>query len=157
MSIKLTRRIGASILKRGKNSIRIKPDSIDDAKKAITREDIRSLISKGGVYALKEKHNESRYAKNLAEKKMEGRRRGPGRRKGTVKARTGMTYKKKIRAQRRIIKELKATKAIDNELFKEFYALVKGGTFQNKASLINHMKGKGVQIGDELFKKLKHM
>ena len=60
MSIKLTRRIGALILKRGKNSVRIKPDSIEDAKKAITREDIRSLISKGGVYALKEKHNESR-------------------------------------------------------------------------------------------------
>lgn len=157
MSIKLTRRIGALILKRGKNSVRIKPDSIEDAKKAITREDIRSLISKGGVYALKEKHNESRYAKGLIEKKREGRRRGPGRRKGTVKARTGMTYKKKIRAQRRIIKELKATKAIDNELFKEFYALVKGGTFQNKASLINHMKGKGVQINDELFEKLKHM
>ncbi|MCL4362959.1 50S ribosomal protein L19e [Candidatus Marsarchaeota archaeon] len=157
MSIKLTRRIGALILKRGRNSIRIKPDSIDDAKKAITREDIRSLISKGGVYALEEKHNESRYAKGLAEKKAEGRRRGPGRRKGTTKARTGMTYKKKIRAQRRIIKDLKATKAIDNEMFKEFYALVKGGTFQNKASLINHMKGKGVKIDDELFKKLKHM
>ncbi len=55
-----------------------------------------------------------------------------------------MLYKKKVRAQRRILSALKTEKTIDNENYKKFYRLVKGGTFQTKISLINHIKSQGV-------------
>ena len=85
MSIKLSRRIAAEMMGRGISKVRIKPDRVEDAKKAITREDVRTLISSGAVYALKIKHNMSIYSKDLREKRNKGRARGPGRRKGSAK------------------------------------------------------------------------
>lgn len=157
MSIKLTKRTAAIILKRGVSSVRIKHDALEDAQKAITREDVRALIKNGRVYALKEKENLSIYSKILKEKRSKGRRRGKGKKKGTRKARGMATYQKRIRAQRRILSELKKEKAINNEMFKKFYALAKGGSFQTKMILINHIKSRGVSITDEQLEKLKHI
>ena len=157
MSIKLTRRIAAQIMKRGESSVRIKPDFTADAKKAITREDVRAMIESGSVYVIKPKHNLSAYSKVLKKKRMQGRRRGPGRRKGTSKARGTLEYPKKVRGQRRVIKALKADGTIDNEQFRKYYALVKGGTFASKASLISHIRNDGVAIDDDKAAKLRHM
>ncbi len=157
MSIKLTKRIAADILGRGENSIRISAGSLEEAKKAITREDVRSLIKTGSVYALKERGLLSIRGKILEKKKKQGRRRGPGTKKGTRKARSGNPYKKRIGGQRRVLKKLKEEKLIDNEMFKRFYALVKGGNFTGKATLINHIKESGIQIGDEKFAELKKL
>jgi len=157
MSVKLTRRIAAELMERGESAVRIKPDAIADAKKAITREDVRTLIKNGSIYALKEKHNLSAYSKVLKEKRKKGRRRGQGRRKGTKKARGMLEYKKKIRGQRRVIKALKAESVIDNDAFKKYYALVKGGNFVSKASLLNHIINDGVKINEEKAKQLRHM
>ncbi len=157
MSVKLTKRTASSILKRGVSSIRIKPDAVEDAQKAITREDVRGLIKGGKVYALKEKENISAYSKVLKEKRSKGRRRGKGRKKGTRKARGIVTYQKRVRAQRRILAALKDEKVIDNVMFKKFYALVKGGSFQTKMTLISHIRSKGVGINDEQLEKLKHI
>ncbi|EQD66370.1 Ribosomal protein L19/L19e [mine drainage metagenome] len=157
MSIKLTKRTAATLLGRGITSVRIKPDALEDAKKAITREDVRALIKSGRVYALKEKNNLSVYSKVLKEKRDKGRRRGKGKKKGTKKARGMVTYQKKVRAQRRLLAELKKEKAINNEMYKKFYALVKGGSFQTKMTLINHIKSRGVSMTDEQVEKLKHI
>lgn len=157
MSIKLTKRIAADILNRGESSIRIKMEGIEDAKKAITRQDVRDLVAKGQVFAQPEKSNLSLYSKILKEKRSKGRRRGQGRRKGTEKARQSVEYKKKIRAQRRVLDALKSDKTINNDMFKEFYRLVRGGTFASKATLLSHIKSRGIQINDERFQKLRHM
>ncbi len=157
MSVKLTKRVASSLLKRGRNSIRIKEDAIETATKAITREDVRDMIKKGEVYAKPKKKVQSLYGKLLSKKRKKGRARGPGRKRGTLKARTGDLYIKKIRAQRRIIKKMKEDKIIDNQVFKKFYALAKGGSFNSKASLLNHMRGDGVKIDDEMYNKLKHV
>ncbi len=157
MSVKLTRRIAAQIMNRGESSVRIKPDFIADAKKAITREDVRAMIKSGSVYALAPKHNLSAYSKILKKKRIQGRRRGPGRRKGTSKARGTLEYPKKARGQRRVLKALKADGMIDNEQFKKYYALVKGGTFVSKASLLSHIRNDGVAMDEEKAAKLRHM
>ncbi|MDE1810972.1 MAG: 50S ribosomal protein L19e [Candidatus Micrarchaeota archaeon] len=157
MSIKLTRRIAAQVLNRGESSIRMTDAAVADAKKAITREDVRQLVKGGGVFAQKKKHNLSLYSKELNEKRTQGRKRGPGRRKGSRKARGGVDYKKKIRAQRRVITMLKAENAFDNETFKSLYRLVKGGNFQSKVSLLSHIKGRGIAITEEQFNKLRHI
>lgn len=157
MSIKLTKRIAAELMNRGESAVRIKEGSVEDAKKAITREDVRTLIKNGSLYAVKAKHNLSAYAKVLQEKRSKGRRRGPGRRKGSKKARGILEYKKKIRGQRRVLQMLKTESTIDNIKFKKYYALVKGGNFINKVSLLNHIKNDGVQINEEKFKQLRHL
>jgi large subunit ribosomal protein L19e len=157
MSIKLSRRIAAELMERGISKVRIKPDRVEDAKKAITREDVRNLITTGAVYALKIKHNQSLYSKALRIKRNQGRGRGPGRRKGSANARMAVDYKKKIRGQRRVLAALKMEKAIDNLAYKKYYRLVKGGNFQTKASLISHLTTDGVKIDDKKLEQLRHM
>lgn len=157
MSVKLTRRVASNLLHRGESAIRIKESAVAEAEKAITREDVRQLIKKGDVYALQAKSNISVYSKLLKIKRQQGRKRGPGSKKGTMKARGSVEYKKKVRAQRRVLLALKQDNTIDNKLFKGFYRLVRGNVFPSKASLLGHIKSKGVQIDDERFKQLKHM
>ncbi len=156
MSIKLTKRAAAQIMKRGVNSIRIQEGSLEDAKKAITKEDVRALIKSGKVYAIKEKTTLSLHGRELKRKRRAGRARGPGRRKGSHKARSGSPYVKKVRAQRRILASLKGANEIDNVMFKRYYALVKGGTFQTKLSLINHIRT-SVKMTDERAAELKKL
>ena len=158
MSVKLSRRIAAELMGRGISKVRIKPDRVDDAKKAITREDVRGLITSGAVYAIKQKHNMSLYSKELRVKRNQGRARGPGRRKGSAKARAAIGYEKKIRGQRRVLSALKQDKTIDNIVFKRYYKLIKGGNFQTKAALLSHLTSVGsVKIDAERMEKLRHM
>jgi large subunit ribosomal protein L19e len=157
MSIKLTKRIAGQLLGRGVTAVRIKNDSISEAKKAITREDVRALVKNGGIYTIKAKHNISAYSKVLKEKRAKGRRRGPGRRKGSKYARGGVEYKKRIRGQRRMLKKLKEDKMIDNMKFKRYYALVKGGNFASKASLLSHIRNDGISIEEGKAKELRHI
>jgi large subunit ribosomal protein L19e len=157
MSVKLTKRIAGELLERGVSKVRIKPDATPEAQKAITREDVRALIKNGSIYAIKEKHNISAYSKVLREKRNKGRRRGAGKRKGSQKARGILEYKKKIRGQRRVLKALKEEKIIDREKFKKYYALVKGGNFVSKATLLNHIKNDGVSINEEKATQLRHL
>jgi large subunit ribosomal protein L19e len=155
MSVKLTRRIAAEVMGKGVSKVRIKTDAIKGAEAAITREDVRALVSNGSIYAVKAKHNVSTYSKLLAAKRTKGRGRGHGRRKGTRKARQGLQYQKKIRGQRRVLHALKGE--IDSETFKKYYRLVRGGNFATKASLLNHMVAEGVKMDQERFEKLRHL
>ena len=157
MSVKLTKRIASELLGRGMNSVRLKPEAVKEAEKALTRDDVRELIKSGCVFALKAKHNISQYGVELAKKRTQGRKRGQGKRRGTLKARGQLDYKKKIRAQRRVIASLKADKTIDNLMFKKLYLLVKGGTFPNKVTLLNRIRSEGVALDEEKFAKLRHM
>ena len=99
----------------------------------------------------------SLYSKDLREKRNKGRARGPGRRKGSAKARQAVGYEKKIRGQRRVLAALKKEKTIDNVAFKKYYRLVKGGNFQTKASLLSHLTTEGVKIEQQRLEQLRHM
>jgi large subunit ribosomal protein L19e len=156
MSIKFSKRAASGILKRGEGTIRIKSSALESADKAITKDDVRDLVKSGDIYALPMKKNMSLHGKLLRIKRAKGRRRGMGRRKGTLKSRNYPVYKQKIRGQRRVVKALKADKTIDNEYFKKIYLLVKGGTFANKVTLLNHIRSDGIQIPEEKFEKLRH-
>ncbi|MCL5440551.1 MAG: hypothetical protein M1448_01550 [Candidatus Marsarchaeota archaeon] len=155
MGKKFIKRIASSIMKRGESSIRIKEGS-GEMKNAITRQDVKGLIGKGEIYAKEEKKNMSIYGKLLKLKRTQGRKRGPGRKKGTLKARRGYVYTKNVRAQRRVIKSLKGDSTIDNEQFKKLYRLVKGGTFTSKITLLNHIRSMGVAIDEKKLGELRH-
>ncbi|MGC8662542.1 MAG: 50S ribosomal protein L19e [Candidatus Micrarchaeia archaeon] len=149
MSIKFARRAAAELLNRGESSIRFNKASLDEIKKALTKDDVRKLIKNGSIISLKEKHNKSLNSKELKKKRKEGRRRGFGRRKGTRKARGIITWEKKVRSQRAMLKELKKMGKLDSSSFRRFYMLVKGNSFHDKASLLLHLREHGINISEE--------
>jgi large subunit ribosomal protein L19e len=152
MTIKFARRAASEMLGRGESSIRVNPASLDDVKKAMTREDVRRLIQSGGILALKEKRNISMNSKILKERRSKGRRRGQGKRRGTDRARQGSRWAKKARSQRRLLKKLRSSGKIEGSRFKKYYRLVKGGAFADKASLMLHMNEDGVKVSAEELK-----
>lgn len=154
MTIRFAKRAASHILGRGLNSIRIKLEATDDAAKALTKDDIRNLIKKGSIYALKEKHNISQAGKDLRKARAGGRKRGTGRRRGTRKARVGRTWEKKVRSQRRLLKELKNMDKVDTKTFNTFYRLVKGNAYTTKAQMLLHLKEEGLQLSDEELNKI---
>ena len=79
MGLKLARRLAADMLGRGESSVRFKEGSLAEAQKAITREDVRRLITSGGIYAIPKKRNKSIHGLVLRMKRAGGRRRGRGR------------------------------------------------------------------------------
>ncbi|MGC8676253.1 MAG: 50S ribosomal protein L19e [Candidatus Micrarchaeia archaeon] len=154
MTIKFAKRVASEMLERGESSIRIKQSSLDDANKALTRDDIRKLIEQGSIYALPAKHNLSRHGKLLKLKRAKGRKRGYGKRRGTYKARAGITWERKVRSQRLLLKRLKELGKLDNKTFRRFYGLVKGASFPDKRSLLLHLADEGVRVSDEELKQI---
>jgi large subunit ribosomal protein L19e len=149
MTIKFTKRVAADILDRGVSAVRINSNSIGDAEKAMTREDVKRLIKNGGVFALKAKKNVSLNSKRLKERREKGRGRGPGKRKGTSRARQGDKWMKKVRSQRKLLKALRSEGVIDRATFKRFYVLIKGNSFADKKTILLHLNEQGVKISNE--------
>src|SRR5271157_2325593 len=136
MSVRLTKRVASSILDRGESAIKIREGSIEDAKKAITRDDVRNLIKSGAIYAVKKK-------------------RGTGKRKVTNKARVGGSpWKKKARSQRMLLKRLREMGKIDGAVFRKYYLHVKGNVFPDKRSLLLHLEDDGIKVSEDELKKI---
>ncbi len=154
MGMDFARRAAASILGRGENAIRIKPEANVDAAKALTKEDIRKLIQSGSIYALKAKHNKREASKLLKKARSEGRSRGPGSRRGTRKRRIGRVWERKVRSQRRLLKELKEMDRIDKKTFTTFYRQIKGNQYATKANLLLQLREGGAKISDEDVQKI---
>jgi large subunit ribosomal protein L19e len=148
MSIKFAKRVASEILERGENSLRMRPESIEDIKKAITRDDVRKLIKEGAIVAIKPKHE---LHKKHAE---ERRKRGAGKRKGRYNARRGRVWEKKVRSQRLLLQRLKTMGKIDNNFFKRYYLLIKGNAFPDKRSLLLHLSDDGIKISDDEIKQI---
>ena len=149
MTVKFTKRIAAELLGRGESSVRINQGAMEKASKAMTREDVKALIKEGGIYAIKEKHNLSISSKKLRERRKKGRSRGQGRRKGSAKARSGKKWEKKVRSQREFLKHLRIKGKIDGKNFRKYYMLIKGNSFQDKASMIRHLEDNGIKVNAE--------
>jgi large subunit ribosomal protein L19e len=149
MSIKLTKKVASSLLGRGLGSIRIRQGSEEDAKKSITRDDVRKMIKEGAVYAIKEKREV------FPRKAPERRKRGIGKRKGARKARQGRLWERKVRSQRTLLKKLKEMEKIDNPMFKRYYLLIKGNAFPDKRSLLLHLsEDEGVKVSEDEMKQI---
>lgn len=109
------KRIAADLLKVGVNRIRFIPEAKEEIAMAITREDIRTLIAKGSIYALPAGRSSRGRIRKLRSQKKKGRRLGPGSRKGAAGARAPkkVLWMRKIRAIRRELKALRASGKIN--------------------------------------------
>ena len=137
MKVDVQRALAARILKVGQNRIWFDPERIEDISIAITRNDIRNLIHEGAIKKRYDIGVSRVRARQIAEKKKSGKRKGEGSRKG--KATTYMPKKQawmmRIRAIRRELKKLRENKNITVTSYRVLYRYANGGMFKSIAHL----------------------
>ncbi|MBR9675781.1 50S ribosomal protein L19e [Candidatus Woesearchaeota archaeon] len=155
MKLKNQKRIAASVFKGSKKRVIFETSKLEQIKEAITRFDIRNLITQG-VISEKPKRGVSRgRARKVNEQKRKGRRSGAGNKKGTRTARTPkkLVWMNKIRLQRSFLKELKEKKLVDDKIFRDLYRKAKGGFFRSKRHIKLYVNEHGLVRSDDDIKK----
>ena len=136
VNLKAKKRLVSRMIGVGVNRVRFDNDHLDDVADAITRDDIRSLITANTI-SIKSFTGTSHG--RAQEKRIQKAKRGTkqGSKKGRKGARVGKktVYVNKVRALRYILKISKDRKEISNESFKSVYKKIGGNTIRNKAHL----------------------
>ncbi|MEM3506105.1 MAG: 50S ribosomal protein L19e [Candidatus Bathyarchaeia archaeon] len=135
MSVKLQKRLAASIAKVGIDRVWIDPEKIEKVESAITRDEIKKLIHEGVIKILQKKGISSGRKKEVKRKKARGKRKGPGSKKGSrIDSKT--LWIRRIRAIRAKLKELRNNKIITRSTYQKLFKMAKGGTFKS----VSHLK-----------------
>jgi len=140
--------MSSRLLRVGKNKLTINQEKYTNNKKmvddAITREDNRKIIVAGIIEKKKDTGQSRGRARILLEKKKLKRKRGPGKRKGTPKARQkSSVYNIKIRGLRNKLQEIKNNNKLNDKNYRKLYRMVKGNYFRGKKHLeeyVNEIK-----------------
>jgi large subunit ribosomal protein L19e len=132
------KRIAASILKCGVNRVWFDPSRISDIENAISREDLRGLVTDGAIKARQKKGVSRGRARARIAQRSYGHRKGAGKRKGAAGARnpSKTAWVQKIRAIRKVLVELRGAGTIDPHMYRVLYRKAAGGQFRSVA----HMK-----------------
>lgn len=134
MILKVQKRLAADVLKCSPKKIRIDFSRAEDIKEAITKKDIRGLVKEKAIVKKKVQESSRSRARKIKKQKSKGKRKGPGSKKGsphsrlTKKARWAI----KVRAQRKLLKELRDNEKITKRVYNELYAKSKGGFFRSR-------------------------
>ena len=136
VNLKTKRRLVSRILGVGANRVRFDSEHLDDVADAITRDNIRSLVT-ANVIAIKPIKGTSRGRAHF--KKFQKHKRGTkqGSKKGRKGARVGKkeVYVKKMRSMRHQLKVSKYRKEITNKDYWNLYRQVTGNQIRNLAHL----------------------
>ncbi len=146
MDLKNQRRLAADILQCGENRIWIDPTRMEEVGEAITRSDVRKLISSKAIKARQKSGISRGRAKYIQIQKKKGKRRGQGSRKGTRYARKPkkQDWMDTIRPIRAQLMEYKKQGRIDSATYRKLYRRAKGGMFRSKARLEAQIKSEGL-------------
>lgn len=132
--LRVQKRLASQILNCSQKRVWFDADRLEDIKQAITKHDIRLLIGDGAIKRKPENSTSKVRVRKLKEQKRKGRRKGEGSRKGSLNARVNFKeqWMKKIRVQRKFLKELVDKKIITRNAYRELYLKSKGGYFRSK-------------------------
>jgi len=138
--VQSVRRIAAELMKCGTSRVRIQTDK--EVEEALTKNDVRDLIKKGTITKVNKKGTSKAFSKKRLHQKKQGRRTGFGSRKGTAHARSPpkQLWIADIRAQRKLLKELRDSNQIDRNIYRTMYLRIKGGFFRNKSHFLYYLK-----------------
>ena len=136
VNLKAKKRLASRVTGVGVHRIKFDTDHLDDVADAITRENIRSLITANTI-TIKSFTGTSKGRAH--KKKAQRNKRGTtqGAKKGKKGARVGKkeVYVAKVRSLRRLLKTAKDRKDLTNPEFWILYKKVGGNTVRNKAHL----------------------
>jgi large subunit ribosomal protein L19e len=134
--------MAAEIFGVGQSKIWIDETQLKKAIEAMTRDDIRNLIRERVVRKRQDNYQSKGRARILHAKKRVGRKSGPGKRKGTKKARTKPKeqWMNRVRALRKKLKEIKKEGALTKN-YQIIYRQVKGNVFRGKKHLESAVTG----------------
>lgn len=135
------KRLAADLLKVGVTRVWMDPEKLEDVATAITREDIRGLIEQGVVKRRPAVGISRGRARARDAKRAKGHLKGHGSRRGAAGARDPKKerWMRKIRAQRKVLKEMRDAKTIDAHNYRILYLKAKGGEFRNIAHLKSYI------------------
>lgn len=137
--LSLQRRLAAKVLKVGQSRIVMDSEHLEDIKNAITRSDIRKMISHGYIKVKRTKIKKP----DLYPKK---KRKGYGSKKGSKRSK--ITKKRSwintIRPLRKMLRDLRDKETIDPTTYRKTYNLIKSGAFRNRSHLRLYLKQKGI-------------
>ncbi|MFX0013658.1 MAG: 50S ribosomal protein L19e [Promethearchaeota archaeon] len=146
MNLTPQKKIAAKILGVGVKRVWIDPEIEEDLSLALTREDVRKLISDRVIRKKSVKgvsRGRTRYSRI---QKQRGQRLGQGRRKGRAGARqpSKQTWINKVRSQRRYIRGLRDNQLIDPAEYRKLYTKVKGNSYRSVTHLRNTVEDLGI-------------
>jgi len=134
----LQKRLAGTVLKCSAKRVVFDPARLNDIKAAITKMDIKNLIS-DGVIREKAARGVSRVrARENAHQRSKGLRKGDGHHEGRATARnpSKLEWMGKVRAQRDFLKELKTKGILTQKNYQILYKKSKGGFFRS----VRHIK-----------------
>jgi large subunit ribosomal protein L19e len=136
VNLKAKKRLASRVTGVGVHRIKFDSDHLDDIADAITRENIRSLLTANTIQ-IKSFTGTSRGRAQDKKNQKKKRGTGQGSKQGRKGARVGKkeVYVAKVRALRRLLKIAKDRKDITNPEFWALYKKVGGNTVRNKAHL----------------------
>jgi large subunit ribosomal protein L19e len=132
MNLKTQKKQAAKVLKASKNRVFFDPERLEDIKEAITKTDIRGLISEGAIKKYQKKGTSHvRIVKHNSQRR-KGLRKGPSTRKGKKTINKKKVWMQKVRTLRAFLRELRESKLIKKETYTDLYLKVKGNYFRSK-------------------------
>ena len=146
VDIAYQRRMAMELLKCGKARVWIDPKQIDEVSEAVTKKDIRRLISYRVIQVHPRRGVSRGRARARTVKKLKGRRRGPGSRKGAKYARTPRKrgWILKIRPIREELRRLREEGKLDQATYRAYYKKARGGMFHSRNHLLSQLQASGI-------------
>ena len=132
MKLTLQKRLASSVARVSPKKVSFDPASLADVKEAITKQDIRRLISEGVIAIGSDKGVSRGRANHIRKQKKKGLRKNLGSRKGTRTARTPgkRAWINRVRSQRKFLRRILEKNIVTKETYKNLYYRSAGGFFR---------------------------
>lgn len=142
MEVKNQKRMAAQILKCGVEKVWIDPEELEDVSKAITKADVRRLITKNVIKKRNSNSQSHGRTRIVARQKKLGRRKGRGSKKGKKLSKTSKKKEwiKTIRPIRKVLRDLRDSGKLERSDYRKIYLMAKGGRFKSKSHLNLYLK-----------------